>query len=83
MPTLRPPREPPPADVGAAKADPSRGARGANPYRDDPFLARFRVDDLLRENTSLRTLAGALLVLAIMLVAVAAWYFGLLWNLTK
>jgi hypothetical protein len=42
-----------------------------------------RLDELERENASLRKSVIALVVVTVLLGTAAAWWFGLLWKLTR
>jgi hypothetical protein len=52
-----------------------------SPYRDEPHLAIEKARRLERENARLRSIATGLLVLALLLGAAAAWWFGMLCSL--
>jgi hypothetical protein len=62
---------------------PSTAVRTANPYRDARDVLGDRVKVLEKENASLRSFAAFLVFLSTLLALVAAWWFTVLWSMTK
>ena len=54
-----------------------------NPYRDARDMLGERVTNLERENAGLRALAAFLVFLSMVLAAAAAWWFAVLWPMTR
>jgi len=52
-------------------------------YRGEAPESVRRLDELERENASLRKSVIALIVVTVLLGTAAAWWFGLLWKLTR
>jgi len=53
------------------------------PYRDARDMLGERVTNLERENAGLRALAAFLVFLSMVLAAAAAWWFAVLWSMTR
>lgn len=66
-----------------ARDRPSRGSRTRHPYRDGPDVLAERVSELEGENVGLRRLAAFLIFLSMLLAGVAAWWFAVLWSMTR
>ncbi len=66
-----------------AHGRPTTAPGTASPYRDVRDALGERAKHLERENAGLRALAAFLVFLSTVLAAAAAWWFAVLWAMTR
>ena len=66
-----------------AHGRPTTALGTSHPYRDARDVLGERAKDLERENAGLRALAAFLVFLSMVLAAAAAWWFAVLWSMTR